>query len=66
MVVLLKAAREKAGLTQKELAKLANVPQQTISALKAKEGKTRARRRFTGSPALWGFQWTAFTERRRA
>lgn len=38
-MVLLRAAREKAGLTQKELAKLANVPQQTISAIESRERK---------------------------
>ena len=38
-MILLREAREAAGLTQAELSKLANVPQQTISAIESHERK---------------------------
>ncbi len=34
-MILLREAREEAGLTQKQLAELSNVPQQTISAIES-------------------------------
>lgn len=39
-MILLKEAREKAGLSQKQLAELSRVPQQTISAIESGERKS--------------------------
>ena len=38
-MILLKEAREKAGLSQKQLAELSKVPQQTISAIESGDRK---------------------------